>query len=280
MEKSIQVCWLDKKGYGVFYFILLLLFFQLTIDWFGLLASDLQNAETAQFVVNHVAEQLLAQPTAPPPPLPPTTSNDTLAAAPVSPPVPVTRRPEVPKPTARPPPSTPSPPLNRSGSKVPVASPRAPAAASPRAPQRDESPPPPPPDRQEDDTAPPPPPPPADNVVVAAPSAAAPAPPPPPPSVDITPSTSTSTAAPPPPPPPVAQVDKVEPSSGTSLADQLASVKLKKNEKAAEELRAGNLPCLDPKVADGIAGSLAAALAARRGAVHVEEEGNEDSWSD
>lgn len=68
--------------------------------------------------------------------------------------------------------------------------------------------------------------------------------------------------------------------STNSLADQLATVKLKKGDVKTS----GELPKLDPNKAEGLIGSLAAALQTRRMAIHVDaaddNNDDDDEWSD
>lgn len=64
---------------------------------------------------------------------------------------------------------------------------------------------------------------------------------------------------------------------GATFADQLAGVQLKKS------AREGELPKLDADKAEGLIGSLAAALQTRRMAIHQEvaqDDDDDDDWSD
>ncbi len=244
----------------------------------GLKRKDLKDAETAKFVMGHIAEQLSQeqsqQAAAPSPPSQHrnnSNNNTPPPAARRSPPPPVpsvaSRRgtiggsPQIVNETPPAPARNASP---RNRDSIPVPSEAAPAppppanrrAAPPAVPQRGNQAP-----------APPPPPTPASiavvepDVVEESARFSAPAPP-------AAPAFDESFYGAPSPPAAPAHVDtspRPSPRGQASLADQLGTVKLKKVD--VDALKQGALPKLDQKTCDGLAGSLAMALANRRGAI-------------
>ncbi len=263
----------------------------------GLKKKDLADGETALFVMSHIAEQLTTQQQQPehsspppvvrraaPPPVPSTASRRgtiggspapaVASASPLPPPArsPVAARPAGDRDSLNAPADdAPSPP--------PVARRD---VAPPSVPQHHQTPPPPPPlaPLQANRRPPPIPIEHAAPVVHAPVSVSAPPPPPPPPVLDES-FYGSSSSSPPPPPPPKAESPRSANVGASSLADQLGTVKLKKVD--VEAMKQGALPKLDQKTSDGLAGSLAMALANRRGAIAptTQADGDSDSdWSD
>jgi Wiskott-Aldrich syndrome protein len=255
----------------------------------GLKKKDLEDEETAKFVLGHIADQLSKaegskvdvvahSPPAvprrgngPPPPVPSVTTRRTgtlgantpaphIVLAPASPPA-ATRsnRDSIPVPSSEAPP----PP--------PVGNRRAPVVPSKAAPAAELSP------QQTEEVA-------AKREPVNKLVSTVQQPPPPPPPPPVAPPFDESfygPAAPPPPPADAVPSPRASPrvAGQSSLVDQLGTVKLKK----VEEMQKGALPKLDQKTSEGLAGSLAMALANRRGAIaptasHDAE--SDDDWSD
>lgn len=210
----------------------------------GVKKSDLQDGETVQFVMNTVADTLLQQQSGAPPPPPPSRAGPSHQQ--------YQQPQQQQQPYAAPPPpasfSAPPPVPSR-------------ADAPPPPPARGGAPPPPPPR----DAVPPPP----------APSGGPPPPPPPAPGA-------------PPPPPPVYADDgghaAPAPSGGGGRGGLLDEIRKGKqlNKVDVEEMRKGGpLPELSGADKGGLAASLAAAMAARRGAVANEDgDAASDEWSD
>lgn len=246
----------------------------------GLKRKDLKDAETAKFVLGHIAEQLNQEPASqpspppvarrsPPPPVPSVASRRGTLSAPAvvvnevsnesflaaAPQIPARQRDSIPVPSEAAP-SAPPPPARR--------------APAPAVPVRHEKPDELPSMRETEPVA----------KRAAAPISVSSAPPAPPPPF-AAPAFDESFYAPPPPPPAPADASprpspRGAATSAPSLADQLGTVKLKKLDPTA-------LPKLDQKLSDGLAGSLAAALASRRGAIAptaTHESDDDDDWDD